>query len=62
MYVRSDGMLASYCPDFMVKMGGELFVVETKAQKELKDANVKQKQGRARGTIRRAAFCYPAGY
>ncbi|WP_047154613.1 DEAD/DEAH box helicase family protein [Aneurinibacillus tyrosinisolvens] len=43
-YVRTDGMLASYCPDFMVKMGGELFVVETKAQKELEEANVKQKQ------------------
>lgn len=44
MYVRTDGMLASYYPDFLVKIGNKLFVVETKAQKDLDDANVKQKQ------------------
>lgn len=44
MYVRTDGMLASYYPDFLVKIENEVFVVETKAQKDLEDANVKQKQ------------------
>ena len=43
-YIRTDGMLASYYPDFMVKTGPDLYLVETKAQKDVNDPNVKQKE------------------
>ncbi|MCL2284703.1 MAG: hypothetical protein FWC26_15415 [Fibromonadales bacterium] len=31
-YIRQDGMLAPYYPDFMLKIGDEIFVVETKGK------------------------------
>lgn len=44
-YLRTDGMLSSYYPDFLVKCGDEIFVVETKSDKDAaNDANVKKKQ------------------
>ena len=43
-YVRNDGMLASYCPDFVVKTKEAIFIVETKAQDNLTQENVKLKQ------------------
>jgi type III restriction enzyme len=43
-YIRTDGMLASYFPDFMVKTSEHIYLVETKAQDQLDQANVKQKQ------------------
>jgi len=43
-YIRTDGMLSSYYPDFIVKAGANIYLVETKAQKDLKDQNVKQKE------------------
>ena len=43
-YIRTDGMLASYYPDFMVKTGADLYLAETKAQKDVHDPNVKQKE------------------
>ncbi|MGN1079129.1 MAG: restriction endonuclease subunit R, partial [Alphaproteobacteria bacterium] len=44
-YLRTDGMLSSYYPDFLVKCGNEIFVVETKSDKDAaNDANVKKKQ------------------
>lgn len=43
-YIRTDGLLSSYHPDFMVKTAGQVYLVETKAQKDLSDKNVKQKQ------------------
>jgi type III restriction enzyme len=43
-YVRADGMLASYSPDFVVKTNDKIFVVETKAQDNLSNENVKLKQ------------------
>lgn len=39
-YIRSDGILSSYCPDFIVKTENRIYLVETKAQKDVKDANV----------------------
>jgi type III restriction enzyme len=44
MYVRADGMLAPYSPDFIVKTGGRIFIVETKAQAHMSIDNVKLKQ------------------
>lgn len=43
-YIRTDGMLSSYCPDFMVKIGNDIYIVETKAQKDVSQENVIQKQ------------------
>jgi len=37
-------MLSAHYPDFIVKIKTDLYLVETKAQKDVKDANVKQKE------------------
>lgn len=44
LYIRTDGLLAPYYPDFMVKFTNDVFLVETKAEKDLTAANVRQKQ------------------
>lgn len=43
-YIRTDGLLSSYYPDFILKAGDNIYLVETKAEKDLDNANVKQKQ------------------
>ena len=43
-YIRTDGLLSSYYPDFLVKFDNDVYYVETKAEKDLDNANVKQKQ------------------
>ncbi len=43
-YIRVDGLLAAYCPDFIVAAGGKIFIVETKAQDNLSQENVRLKQ------------------
>ena len=43
-YIRTDGLLSSYYPDFMVKFANDIFLVETKAEAHLDSANVRQKQ------------------
>lgn len=43
-YVRSDGMLASYSPDFIIRTKEKVFIAETKAQDTLSTDNVKLKQ------------------
>lgn len=43
-YIRTDGLLSSYYPDFLVKINNSIYFVETKAQKDIDNANVKQKQ------------------
>ena len=37
-------MPAQYSPDFLVRTGNDIYVVETKAQSALSDENVKRKQ------------------
>jgi type III restriction enzyme len=44
LYIREDGMLAHYFPDFMVRIGSNLYIVETKAERDLNNVNVKQKR------------------
>jgi hypothetical protein len=39
-YIRSDGILSSYYPDFIIKTPKHIYLVETKAQKDIKDENV----------------------
>jgi type III restriction enzyme len=43
-YIRTDGMLSSYYPDFIVKIFDSVFVVETKAQKDVSSENVQAKR------------------
>lgn len=43
-YVREDGLLSFYSPDFLVKTTNGIYIVETKAQAHLSMGNVQQKQ------------------
>lgn len=43
-YMRSDGFLAQYHPDFLVQMVNKIYLIETKADKDIDDKNVRQKQ------------------
>ena len=43
-YIREDGLLASYHPDFMVCTEKGMYIVETKGQDKINDANVSRKQ------------------
>lgn len=42
-YVKEDGMLGRYSPDFIVRCGKEVFLVETKSQRDLSTPNVQRK-------------------
>lgn len=44
LYVREDGQLAHYFPDFLVKIGNVMYVVETKAERDVNSPNVLLKQ------------------
>jgi len=44
LYIREDGLLAHYFPDFIVKIGNKIYLVETKAERDLSSVNVKQKR------------------
>lgn len=43
-YVRDDGLPAQYIPDFFVRFGNDVFIVETKAQDQVSHSNVVRKQ------------------
>ena len=43
-YMRTDGLLATYHPDFIVETNDSLFLVETKGADKVKDRNVQQKR------------------
>ena len=42
-YVKEDGMLGRYSPDFIVRCGDNVYLVETKAQKDVSNVNVQRK-------------------
>lgn len=42
-YVRQDGMPAFYCPDFLVRTADTIYLVETKAQKDVNHPDVQRK-------------------
>lgn len=46
-YLKADGMPARYSPDYFVRTEDTVFVVETKAESALSDANVQRKQSAA---------------
>lgn len=43
-YIRQDGLLSNYSPDFLVKTKDKYYVIETKGEDKKNDSNVKQKQ------------------
>jgi type III restriction enzyme len=43
-YLRKDGLLGEYIPDFLVATAERIFIVETKAEKDKQDANVQAKR------------------
>lgn len=43
-YLKADGMPASYSPDFLIRTGEQIYVVETKAQRDLSNENVNRKR------------------
>jgi type III restriction enzyme len=43
-YLRDDGLMGEYVPDFLVLMGGRIYVIETKADKDKDNANVQRKR------------------
>ena len=42
-YVKEDGLPAFYCPDFLVRTAGGIYLVETKAQQQTTHPNVQRK-------------------
>jgi len=43
-YIKEDGLPAFYSPDFLVRCGGNIYLVETKAQGQVNTPNVKRKK------------------
>jgi len=43
-YLREDGLMGEYVPDFLVMAKGQMILVETKAGKDVDNANVQRKQ------------------
>jgi len=43
-YIREDGLLSHYYPDFLVRTSHKVYLVETKAQKDVNNPNVQQKR------------------
>ncbi len=43
-YMRTDGLLATYHPDFLVQVAGKIYMVETKGDDKVHDKNVQQKR------------------
>ncbi len=52
-YIRTDGMLSSYYPDFIIKAESAIYLVETKAVKDINDPNVRQKELSAMDWLRK---------
>ncbi|GAA4461920.1 DEAD/DEAH box helicase family protein [Nemorincola caseinilytica] len=43
-YIRNDGLLSVYHPDFIVKTAKKIYIIETKGNDKINDDNVRQKQ------------------
>ncbi len=44
IYIRDDGMLAHYYIDFMIKACDQIYLVETKSERDMSNQNVKNKR------------------
>ena len=52
-YIRKDGIIARYFPDFMVKLDKDIYLVETKAEKDTDNSNVLSKKRSALTFVRK---------
>ncbi len=52
-YIRMDGFLSLYYPDFIVKTAEKVYLIETKADTDLHDPNVRQKKIAALDFVKR---------
>lgn len=52
-YIREDGNIARYYPDFLVRANGKVFVVETKADKDIDNKNVQHKKQAVENALNR---------
>lgn len=43
-YIKTNGQVARYYPDFIVQSGDKIYLIETKAQKDLDNKDVEQKK------------------
>ena len=43
-YIRQDGLMATYHPDFIVATKDKIYLIETKGNDKVTDQNVRQKQ------------------
>lgn len=43
-YIRTDGLMATYHPDFIVGTADKIYLIETKGEDKVDDKNVRQKQ------------------
>ena len=46
-YIHTNGLLATYHPDFLVQTAEATYMIETKGQDKLRDRNVQQKRSAA---------------
>ena len=44
IYIRDDGLLAHYYPDFMIRACDHIYLVETKSERDMNNQNVKNKR------------------
>ncbi len=52
-YVREDGIPANYFPDFIIKTKEKIYIVETKAKKDMTNQNVLRKKKSAIAYLKR---------
>lgn len=52
-YMRKDGLMAAYHPDFIVATARKVYLIETKGDDKVDDANVRQKQTAATEWVRK---------
>lgn len=58
-YLKEDGMPAMYSPDFLLRTGDRVYVIETKAQKDVSSANVQRKRKAAKAWCDRINLLEP---
>jgi type III restriction enzyme len=44
IYIRDDGLLAHYYPDFMIRACDQIYLVETKSERDMSNKNVQNKR------------------
>ena len=44
IYIREDGLLAHYYPDFIIRVSDQIYIVETKSDRDISNKNVQNKR------------------